>query len=154
MYLAHRFSKRAKELLASYDIQPPPTVVEVDIRGNVAARASLHILTSLFRRRKCYQAPADAVDQSFHLPQYPYTRKINWWIGRSPGPTFQQVTYKTDRTSWSEGKRCREVTSSRYLLGKFENKNVSNNVLLCIPPCILPTSQPLRSTLPLEDLRS
>jgi len=45
MYLANRFSKRAKELLASYDIQPPPTIVEVDIRGNVAARAFLHILT-------------------------------------------------------------------------------------------------------------
>ena len=123
MYLAHRFSKRAKELLASYDIQPPPTIVEVDIRGNVAARAFLHhILTPLFRRRKCYQAPADAVDQSFHLSQYPYTRKINWWIGRSAGPTFQQVTYKTDRTSWSEGEGCREMSNVPLFIGKFRKQ--------------------------------
>ncbi|CAA7261837.1 unnamed protein product [Cyclocybe aegerita] len=39
------YSKRAKELLAAYDIQPPPKIVEVDIRddGNVIK----HLLTRL-----------------------------------------------------------------------------------------------------------
>lgn len=30
----YRFSRRAKELLASYELQPPPKIIEVDIRGD------------------------------------------------------------------------------------------------------------------------
>ncbi|KAF8871874.1 thioredoxin-like protein [Gymnopilus junonius] len=40
-----QFSRRAKELLASYELQPPPKIIEVDIRddGNVIK----HLLTRL-----------------------------------------------------------------------------------------------------------
>lgn len=30
------YSKKAKELLATYDLVPPPKIVEVDLRGNFA----------------------------------------------------------------------------------------------------------------------
>jgi glutaredoxin len=47
--LVSRYSRRAKELLDSYDIHPSPKVLEVDLRGiltfSVISDASLTILT-------------------------------------------------------------------------------------------------------------
>lgn len=42
-----RYSKRAKDLLAAYDIQPPPKIVEVDLRGELSPTSLIQVCKSL-----------------------------------------------------------------------------------------------------------
>jgi hypothetical protein len=45
------YSKKAKELLATYDLVPPPKVVEVDLRGNFSSLPHLFLINQLFLQR-------------------------------------------------------------------------------------------------------